>query len=266
MPELPDVEVFKEYLDATSLHQKIEKVAVAGIDMLEGVSVNDLRAALERSAFHTTRRHGKYLFVQLDNDHWLVLHFGMTGFLKYFKNPEKETAHERLLVRFYNGYHLAYDCQRKLGLIALSDDADDFIQQRELGPDPLASEFGFDTFRAALTSSKAAVKSVLMNQKRMAGIGNIYSDEILFQAGVHPKSRAATLDDDQLQALYREMMDTVLPTAIEARAQPQDFPSGFLIPHRKKGETCPRCGAKIRHAKVSGRSAYFCPECQKKKG
>jgi formamidopyrimidine-DNA glycosylase len=118
MPELPDAEVFKEYLDATSLHQKIEKVAVFGADMLEGVSVTDLRATPGKSPFHATCRHGKYLLVQLDSDRWLVLHFGMTGFLKHFKSPEKETAHERLLVRFDNSYQLAYDCQRTLGLIA----------------------------------------------------------------------------------------------------------------------------------------------------
>jgi formamidopyrimidine-DNA glycosylase len=266
MPELPDVEVFKSYLDATALHRKIENVAVPGTEMLEHLSAADLETALKGHTFRSTRRHGKYLFVQLDTGRWLVLHFGMSGFLKYFKNDEKKTAHERLRLRFDNGYHLVYDCQRKLGLIALTDDVEDYIAHKDLGPDPWASQFDYEEFRSVLTSSKAAVKSALMNQKLMAGIGNIYSDEILFQAGVHPEVRANALDNNQLQALYREMMQTVLPKSVDARAQPEDFPSSFLIPRRNKGGRCPRCGAEIRHAKVSGRTAYFCPKCQKKKG
>jgi formamidopyrimidine-DNA glycosylase len=120
MPELPDVEVFKQYLDATSLHQKIGKVKIIAPEMLKGGTVNRLKEALEGDAFESSWRHGKYLFVNLRNGPFLVLHFGMTGFLIYFKNRDKEPPHERLLIAFSNGYYLAYDCQRKFGKVALA--------------------------------------------------------------------------------------------------------------------------------------------------
>ena len=105
MPELPDVEVFKQYLDATSLHQSIAEVKILAPEMLKGMSVKELKQALEGDAFESSRRHGKYLFVKLDKGAFLVLHFGMTGFLTYFKNMDKEPAHQRLLIAFSNGYH-----------------------------------------------------------------------------------------------------------------------------------------------------------------
>lgn len=147
MPELPDVEVFKQYLDATSLHQEIEDVDVRNRKILEDTSVQELGKGLNGRRLESTYRHGKYLFAQLDDDNWLMLHFGMTGKLKYFKVMEKEPEHDRLLLEFSNGYHLAYDCQRMLGHVALIEDAAAFIEEKELGPDALDDDFDFAAFK-----------------------------------------------------------------------------------------------------------------------
>lgn len=262
MPELPDVEIFRRYLESTSLHQDIESVDIQSPEMLEGVSARRLRDTLRGNRLQSAGRHGKHLFARLQQGGWLVLHFGMTGFLAYFQNPEQEPRHVRMGLHFSNGFTLAYDCQRKLGRIGLTESMDRFVRERELGPDPLDPDFDLETFRAALTGTRSSVKSALMDQSRIAGIGNIYSDEILFQAGIHPATKAQDLSDDDIEALYHAMTQTVLPAAIEAGADPDRLPSSFVIPHRRKQGACPRCGRALEKRKISGRTAYFCPHDQ----
>jgi formamidopyrimidine-DNA glycosylase len=259
VPELPDVEVFKRYLDSTSLHQKIGSVEVKNKKILGEVPANKLRETLEGQELESTHRHGKHLFVQLDNDDWLMLHFGMTGWLKYFKDPKDEPSHARLLITFENGYHLAFDCQRMLGEVDLIEDPEEFIEDKRLGPDLL--ELDFPSFRKRFGGRKGTIKSALMNQQIIAGIGNIYSDEILFQARVHPGTGVDWLDEEVLKKLFEETQ-RVLRTAIEHQADPEKLPDSFLLPLRRKGEKCPRGNGMIERIKATGRTAYFCPACQ----
>jgi formamidopyrimidine-DNA glycosylase len=263
MPELPDVQTFKEYLDATSLHQKIQNVDFNDAGMVLDAPASRVRSALTGSHLERTRRHGKYLFAGLDSDGWLVLHFGMTGFLKYFKESKKAPPHSRMLIHFSNGYHLGYDCQRKLGEIGLTKDVGGFVSERGLGPDALDPELDLEVFGDALGKSRAAVKSALMNQEALAGIGNVYSDEILFQAGIHPKKKASTLKQGELQTLFDKTQE-VLWTAIESRADPERMPDSFIIPHRRTDRKCPKCGGQLTQEKISGRTGYYCPKCQKR--
>lgn len=262
MPELPDVETFRRYLAATSLHKKIKEVDIYSRQVLEDTSASQLKDALKGRQFDTARRHGKYLAAGVDSGEWLVMHFGMTGFLKYFKRMEEEPPHERLLVTFTNGYHLAYDCQRKLGQVTLVEDFDRFIEDKALGPDALAQDLDFHTFRKAVVERRASIKSVLMNQKIIAGIGNVYSDEILFQAQIHPKVRVDSLPDEALQRLFAAR-ETVLKTAVGRQANPEEFPVSFMTPLRGSDGKCPKCGGQIEKTTVSGRTAYYCANCQK---
>jgi formamidopyrimidine-DNA glycosylase len=261
MPELPDVEVLKQYADATSLHQKIQEVRINERRILEGVSASLLTSALEGHTFESTQRHGKYLFVRVDDANWLMLHFGMTGDLKYFKDPDKKPAYDQLLVGFLNGYHLAYDAPRKLGNIGLLEDIDSFVKEKDLGPDVMESSFDFDTFQEIMAGKRAMLKTTLMNQQLMAGIGNVYSDEILFQARIHPRTQINQLGEKRLKEVFHTMKE-VLQTAIDCRADPEQFPDTYLIPNRHKDGTCSRCGGTIEQLKISGRTAYYCPECQ----
>jgi formamidopyrimidine-DNA glycosylase len=264
MPELPDVEIFKQYLDATSLHQTIEKVDIKEKDMLVGISAKNLKRRLEDNWFISSQRHGKYLFAGLDRNGWLLLHFGMTGFLKYFKNPEKKPSHDQLCIGFANGYHLAYVCRRKLGEIGLVNSPAEFIKEKNLGPDAMDPDLNLDSFKKVLSRSRGTIKAALMNQNMIAGVGNIYTDEILFQTGVHPQSKTSALKEDTVEALFQVMREDVLPTAIERLAEPSRFPERYLIPRREKGAHCPQCSNVLQQVKVSGRTTYLCPKCQRK--
>jgi formamidopyrimidine-DNA glycosylase len=261
MPELPDVETMRRYLQSTALHKKIDKAEVRSELVLENISPAELEQAIEGHRMESTRRHGKHLFVNLDRDGWLRLHFGMTGDLRYFKHPEKEPEYTLILLNLDNGYHLAYVNTRKLGHVGLLDDVDAFIAEKGLGPDALHVDF--ETFYDLIGGKNAMIKSTLMNQEVIAGIGNVYSDEIVFQARVHPRAQIDEMDKATLHRVYDAMCE-VLETAIEHQAIPDDLPDTYLITHRHPGGECPVCGGEVKKIEVGGRSGYYCPNCQEK--
>jgi formamidopyrimidine-DNA glycosylase len=259
VPELPELEVFKRYVDSTSLHQNIETIEVKNGKVLGHVSADGLKRELEGRKFESTRRHGKHLFVELGDGPWLLLHFGMTGSLKYFKDTDEEPTHARVLISFGNGHRLAFDDQRLFGKVDLIEDPDDYVEEHKLGLDPL--DLDFPAFRERLEGRRGRIKATLMNQRVFAGIGNIYSDEILFQVRLHPKTSVGRLDEGALYDLH-EQTGRVLYAAIERGANPEGLPESFLLPHRQVGADCPRGNGKIQMTKAAGRSAYFCPTCQ----
>ncbi len=261
MPELPDVESFKRYLDATALHQRIADVDVRSADLLKGISGRELARRLKGRRFECSCRHGKHLFVRTDGDIWLRLHFGMTGSLRYFKGEEKGPPHTRVLFVFVKDHRLAFNDQRKFGEVGLVNEVAKFLKKRALGPDAINIDLA--EFKETLTRHRGAVKSILMNQRLIAGIGNIYADEILFRARIHPATQVTRLGDKALAKLFQAMR-YVLEKAIKARADVDQIPKSWLLPHRHKGGKCPRCGRKLRSSKIGGRTAWFCPHCQRR--
>jgi len=210
-------------------------------------------------------RHGKHLLVHLGPPGWLTVHFGMNGSLRHFEDGGDDPPYDRLCLDFADGHHLAYVNPRLLGRVGLARDAAEFIAPERLGPDALNPRFDLAAFERALAGRKRNLKSVLMDQEVVAGIGNVYSDEILFQARLHPRTRSDWLDAATRERLFRQINE-VLETAIAHGAGTERLidrlPSSFLIPHRQKGGCCPRCGSEIATAKFSGRTAYYCPRCQ----
>ena len=261
MPELPDVEIFKRYLDATSLHQRIHDVDVRNKYILKDITAPALARGLKGRLFESSRRHGKHLFVRADGKIWLRLHFGMTGSLDYFKDDKQASRHARVIFVFANHHRLAFDDQRQFGQIGLLKDVDEFLKKRELGPDALDLDLG--EFKKILGKRRGEVKSILLNQQLIAGIGNIYADEILFRTRMHPATEICRLDDKALTKLFRATR-YILDKAIAAKADVEQMPKSWLLPHRGKGGKCPRCGEKLRSAKIGGRTAWFCARCQKK--
>ncbi len=262
MPELPDVETFKRYMNETALHHKIDKVNISAPKLVKNVSAATIKRRLKGQKFDAIKRHGKYLFAHLNNDYWIIFHFGMTGYLKYFKDQNEQPPHVRMQVNFSNNYHLAYDCRRKFGEIDGVTNPDDFIKEKELGPDPIEDEIDFKTFKELFNNRTGAVKSALMNQQILAGIGNIYSDEILFQAKIFPGKSLNKIDDKELKKIYR-MMNKVLEKAIKVKADPEKMPNFYLIHHRNPGDDCPKCDGKIKKKTIGGRSSYYCNKHQK---
>ena len=265
MPELPDVQVFKEYLDATVLHHRVEHARLDAERELRDVSARGLAATLRDRTLERTRRHGKHLFVELGEgpERWLRLHFGMTGYLEAWQGDAGEAPeHTRLALELDGGWHLAYVCQRRFGEIGRVQDPDDFVAERSLGPDPW---HGMDAgaFRERLEGHRGAIKTTLMDQEILAGLGNVYTDEILFQAGIHPETSVPDLGPEALRHLHG-VMERVLRTAVEARARPEDMPRRWLLRRREEGRACPRCDGEIRKTEVGGRPTYHCPKHQAK--
>jgi formamidopyrimidine-DNA glycosylase len=262
MPELPDVETFKQYFDATSLHQRIDNVDVRDAYILKGVSARELARRLKGRSFESSRRHGKHLFVRADHRLWLRLHFGMTGSLHYFKHEEQAPKHTRLLFVFANTHCLAFEDQRKFGEIGLIENVNEFLEKRALGPDAL--DITLSQFTEILGKHRGSVKSILLNQKLIAGIGNIYADEILFRTRLHPATQISALKEKTVWKLFRTTR-YILKKAIESKADADVLPKSWLLAHRGKGGKCPGCGRKLRSATIGGRTAWFCAHCQKRR-
>lgn len=261
MPELPDAEVFRRYISSTSLHQNIVDVRVNKERLLENISARGLKSGLAGRSIREAARHGKYVFGILKGGGSLVLHFGMTGGLEYGMDHDPHPEYGRISFRFSNGYRLVYTSMRLLGKVTLTDDIKSYIERKGLGPDALDLPFG--NFRKIMNRGRGRIKSTLMNQALIAGIGNVYSDEILYQARIHPEARE--LGKDETLKLFRSMKKVLL-TAIERRADPSEFPRSYITQHRREGEKCPYCSDRVKRKKISGRSSYFCPKCQKKGG
>jgi formamidopyrimidine-DNA glycosylase len=271
MPELPEVETFKRYLDSTSLLQRITNVEVRDAYVLKCVSAHELARRLKGRRFENSHRHGKHLFVHARNDLpsprlrraslWLRLHFGMTGSLEYLKHDEAPPNTARVLFGFANNRRLAFDDQRKFGEIELIEDVDKFLQTRGLGPDAL--EISLSQFKAIIGKHSGTVKAILLNQQFIAGIGNLYADEILFRARMHPATEAARLRDKDLTRLFRATR-YVLVKAIALKTDFNRLPKSWLLTHRGKGARCPRCGRALKSATIGGRTSWFCSRCQKR--
>jgi formamidopyrimidine-DNA glycosylase len=266
MPELPDIEVFRRYLRRRTLHDRVDGLSVKRAGrLLKGISTRTLDRRLRGRRLDSTHRHGKYLFVGLDDGEEreaLVIHFGMSGCLAHYHDPGDAPDHARVVLDLGDGSHLAYDSQRLLGQVALAD-PDAWVEEHELGPDAL--RVGRRAFVKRLSVRRGTLKPALMDQTLLAGIGNVYSDEILFQGRLHPKTPVSRLDEDELGALHRRMR-SVLKGAIRYRADPERVPRTWLLPHREPGARCPRCRGRVRRPRVGGRSAWICPVCQKKRG
>ena len=156
---------------------------------------------------------------------------------------------------------MAFDDQRKFGQIGLSRDVDEFLRNRDIGPDAL--DISLSQFKTILRKYRGAVKAILLNQKLIAGIGNLYADEILFRAQMHPATAAGRLNDRALTRLFRATR-YVLEKAIQSKADADRLPKSWLLTHRGKQGKCPRCGRALKSATVGGRTSWFCAHCQKR--
>jgi formamidopyrimidine-DNA glycosylase len=262
MPELPEVETFKRYLDSTSLHQRIINVDVRDAYVLKRVSSRGLARRLKGRRFENSHRHGKHLFVRSGDELWVRLHFGMTGSLEYLKHDEETPNTARVLFRFGNNRRLAFDDQRKFGEIELIKNVNEFLQTRGIGSDAL--EITLSEFKVILGRHRGAVKAILLNQQLIAGIGNLYADEILFRARTHPATEAVRLSDKDLTELFRATR-YVLEKAIALKTDFNRLPKSWLLTHRGKVGRCPRCARALKSATIGGRTSWFCAYCQRRR-
>ena len=258
VPELPEVEIYRRYFEEHGVGRKVEDVDVRDARILDEVTPRTFEKRMVGATFRVTRRHGKHLFVTTDREHVLHLHFGMTGDLLSYREDKLAPNFARVIFRFDDGGSLAYDDMRLFGLVGTVRDVDEYIAAKKLGVDPLSPMFRPKSFRDSLRKRRGAIKPLLMGQQVVAGLGNLYVDEVLYRIGVAPLRRTEELSDAEIAALHRTIRK-VLEDAIEVNESGRPYPRSFFLPHREEGERCRKCGAQIRRDTIGGRTTFWCP-------
>lgn len=255
MPELPDVEGFRRFFHRHAVGKPILGVW-ADHSMLRNTSPTRLRRSLVGRRFEPPWRHGKYLVCPTDAP-VLVLHFGMTGGLEWLEREEGH-RHDRLILRFPGG-ELHFRDVRKLGGIWLArNEGELFEVLGPLGPDALAVDR--DEFERRLASRRGCLKSALMDQTFLAGLGNLTVDATLWRARLHPRRLVSSLTEGERAALFREMKEVLHRSIPHGFVPPSDV---LLVTRRHPGGTCPRCGTRLLRSTVAGRTTWHCPRCQR---
>jgi formamidopyrimidine-DNA glycosylase len=271
MPELPEVETIRRQLAPHLEGRTIVAVEILDPRWTRPEPPRLVQAALEGRRIQTIGRAGKYLAWELSGDLHLLVHLRMTGSL--LLNPTAEPSHTRVRFELDAGQRLVYVDPRRFGtghVLPSAAARDAYLGQR-IGIEPLTPEFTLAHLRAMARGRRAPVKSFVLDQRRIAGVGNIYADEALFRAQIHPLRPAGSLSRPQLSAL-RDAIEQALLAGIEAKGATIDdfrhvdgargsFQDRFLV-HRREGEPCPRCGTTIRKLVVGGRGTYVCEHCQ----
>jgi formamidopyrimidine-DNA glycosylase len=275
MPELPEVETFRRFAEQYALHQPIRHVEVLRDKILQDVTPAELKAALTGHCFTEALRHGKHLFLAVSSKKgspttWVVLHFGMTGYLGWqqghqqfinaYGDPARPQDHVRIRFDFANDGHLDFHEQRMFGKVGLISDLEAYLTRHNMGPDAMA--ISKPDFKNAITRRKLKLKPALMDQSLVAGIGNIYADEMLYQCGIHPERPVSELSQKELDCLYRQMRD-ILQRTVDCQADRDCLPPHYLLHVRHKKARCPKKQHPLDIKEIGGRTTYFCPECQK---
>jgi formamidopyrimidine-DNA glycosylase len=277
MPELPEVESLRRILVRTVVGRKFVAASVKEA-RLRRVVAPDLAAAVAGRTIVTIGRRAKYLMIELTGDHLLMVHLGMSGSLTHrgdhFDAEAFNPRHDHVEFTFDDGSRLVYNDPRRFGLLKLVARAEvaSIVELKGLGPEPFAKEFNAAYLWRVSRGRSAAIKNLLMDQRIVAGVGNIYASEILFRARVRPSRRAGRVTRAELDRIAIITAD-VLREAIGSRGttfrsyrdsqgQPGRF-AGKLRVYDREGQPCRECATPIRAIVIGQRSSFFCPHCQK---
>ena len=278
MPELPEVETIRRDLEKEVVGKRIKQVDVTGLRSIRRhKSKKQFISHLEGKKVNGIERRGKYLLFKLDDGEVLIVHLGMSGQLLRAKGPKEPLPkHTHVVITFTQGGQLRYVDPRTFGelFVTVPEEIETEVPElAHLGFDPLDDVMSWTRFGELLAAKKAKLKPLLMDQKFVAGIGNIYSDEILFGAGLRHDRSSETLTSQEVRRLYRAMIET-LQDAVKHRGssladeQYRDLfgEVGEYAGHHKvydrEGQACPRCRHQISRVKVGGRSHFLCEQCQ----
>jgi len=258
VPELPEAEAARKRIADGVLHRTIEGFALGEVSHMD-LPDGDARARFIGTQFTRTHRHGKYIFVGSKNGPWLHIHLGMAGSVRVMQADEEEADYIRLTVQFEGGTRLHFRDPRKFGHVQVVEDVEAFIADKGLGPDALS--IGDNAFATNVGGTRGAVKSALLSQKKLAGVGNLWADEALYRTGIDPETTARDLPDDKVRALHGTVRD-VLQAVVDTDATYSKLPGDWLIHHREDGADCTRCDGTITKKTVGGRTSYHCPDHQ----
>jgi formamidopyrimidine-DNA glycosylase len=272
MPEMPEVETIARKLRKHVVGKRITNVELSGLPLRRPIA-DTLRAALEGRVVRRIHRRGKYLVMEMDPRGWFVVHLGMSGRIFYRPGAFAAQNHTHAKIRFSDATALEYCDHRRFGLLAAYDVAriNDIPELKGLGADPLSAGFDPARFRQQLKESRQQVKSFLLDQRKIAGLGNIYVCEALFLARLHPERRCHTLTAHEAKRLFSAVRAALRAGVRHRGTTFSDFqdadgePGGhqdYLQVYQREGEKCRRCDTPIVRLRQANRSTFCCARCQ----
>ncbi len=269
MPELPEVQTILDALAPLILDREIHSVTALWPPVIDRPERMLFAAWMQGRRVVEVNRRGKYMLFRLDDDRWMIMHLRMTGKVRVVDASQPLRPHDRLLFHLLDGRDWRFEDQRKFGRVYLVESPDEVIGK--LGPEPLSNAFDADYLMRKLARRTAPIKSLLLDQRMVAGIGNIYADESLFRARIHPLRACGSLTRTEIEGLVGAVKAVLVQALAEMGTTLQDYrrPDGSigsfqnsLQVFRRTGEPCPTCGAPIQRIVVGGRSTHFCPREQ----
>lgn len=280
MPELPEVDVVAQGLNQTVKHLTIKKVQVFWPNMINtDQTINNWTDTLVGETIEAVRRRGKYILFELT--HWILIsHLRMEGKYLYFTQKEVDSGlatkakHTHVIFHFIDDSQLHYHDVRKFGHFECIEKKAEkhFFAEKQIGPEPLSETFTLENFSDALKKSKQKIKPYLLSQKPVAGLGNIYVDESLFQAKIHPGRLAYCLTKIETAHLYEAIRDVLSRAVLAGGSTIRTYKNTLgetgtfqtqLQVYGRQGEPCPRCHTPIKKIQLGQRGTHFCPQCQK---
>ena len=254
MPELPEVNTVQLYFRETALQKRIRKVVVSDEKVIRNVDGHDFAHKISGQRFVDTYRRGKYFFGDLENGHSVLFHLGMTGDLKFYSDETDRPKYERFAFHFEEGTVLAFDCPRKFARILYLEDRKAYLEEINLGPDAL--EIDEATFMDLTEGKKSSIKGFLLNQHYLAGVGNLYADEICYQSKVHPASIVQKIPAKVLKLLFGNMQ-SILQKAVDHLPHYKNYPPNWFWEWRKEGLAGPKGKGVVEKTKIAGRTTYY---------
>lgn len=260
MPELPSVEDFRRECTKV-VDRKISKVKIID-DYILKTPKSKFKQEIQGKQIKSVKRWGKYIFLELEGKSNALLHFGMSGSVRFYTKEIEEPEYSKIILEFEDGTFFSIISVRKFGRVELIGDYKTYVDNNEIGPDAL--EVSLEEFKEIMDYKKRSyAKTALMDQSALSGLGNIFSDEILFQAHIYPKTKVSKLHENKIETMF-SLMKEILKKAVDRKLDKNEYPDNFIIPHRDLEDTCPICDTNIKRLEISSRHSYYCPKCQPK--
>ncbi len=273
MPELPEVETIKRIIEPQIQGLRIENITVNRPEIIAHPSVDEFCRCLRGQTVNNMTRRGKFLLIHLKSGDRLILHLRMTGCLLVTPDDYPQEKHTHLIFDLENGTELRYSDMRRFGRFWMlrKDEEDTYSGMEKLGLEPFSPEFHTEYLIEKLGKRKKPIKECLLDQSVIAGIGNIYSDEILFASKINPLKSANTLTDKEWNTLAEEIPKQLEFFIEKNRITPEDYLRGkgrdyrntpYLRVYGRTKQPCPECGGALCKCVIGGRSSVYCPTCQ----
>lgn len=276
MPELPEVETIVRQLREPITGQVVKRVDILRPSQWKQNEPKEVEKLLKNKQITGINRRAKFIVIELEKDYYLIIHLRMSGKLIWSNTQPQVDKYSRTILYFKSGSSLQFNDTRALGTLALLNSNEKKEWIKRIGLEPLNDDWHLETLKLIFNRSKLEIKPLLMDQTKIAGIGNIYANEILFRSQIHPERRANTLSDKEIKHLF-ENIPKVLQLAVDNMGTSLgdgtsnyrslyniegDF-QNMLMVYGREGEPCRKCDSLIIRIKQKGRSSYFCGECQK---